>query len=60
MNYHQNFSQQINCIKHKKVSVKVLLTNLEVLLAAENTGATKLLSRASINFRVAGSAIACV
>ena len=58
MNHHQNFSQQINCIEHKKVSVKVLLMNQGVLLAAENTGATTLLSRASINFLNSGSAFA--
>ena len=55
MNHHQNFSQQINCIEHKKVRVKVLLTNLGVLLAAKNTGATTLPSRALINFPVADS-----
>ncbi|MGD1703948.1 hypothetical protein [Dapis sp. BLCC M229] len=45
-------------MEHKKVRVRVLLLNLGVLLAAKNTGATILESRASINFRVAGSAIA--
>ncbi|NEP81979.1 MAG: hypothetical protein F6K39_29830 [Okeania sp. SIO3B3] len=45
-------------MEDKKVRVRVLLLNQGVLLTAENTGATTLPSRASINFRVAGSAIA--
>ena len=44
-------------IEHKMLGVApLLLVNQGVLLAAENTGATTLPLRASINFPVAGSA----